>query len=247
MSGNSRTVQSSQPGSHPDLERVVRRHLSRPWQGPVAAHTRAAFDLAENWRARQGSQRPLVLDSGCGTGRSTLVLAERWPQSLVIGLDQSADRLQRGGRRFEQVPDNLLWLRAEAGDFWRLAVAAGWRLAHHALWFPNPWPKPGHLRRRWHGHPAWAELLRLGGQLELRTNWPIYAEEMALALACSGHRAETAAYTAQPPFLTDFEEKYQLSGHQLWQLTADLDAASVEDFEHLPVRDVGFQEDAAGH
>lgn len=220
MQANSRPVSSTQENLHPDLDAVVRRHLNNPWQKPLAEHNRRAFDDACDWRTRQGESRALLLDSGCGTGRSAMRLAARHPDALVIGLDQSAARIEIG--LAETRPDNLLLLRAEAADFWRLAQAAGWRLTGHYLLYPNPWPKPGHLRRRWHGHPVFPSLLALGGRLELRSNWQLYVEEFAAALALAGHSASAVPFSAGEAPLSDFETKYAASGHALYRLVAEL-------------------------
>ena len=123
-----------------------------------------------------------MLDSGCGTGASTRALARAHPDCLVIGVDKSVARLGRtGASAFPHREGNAVWLRAELSSFWRLALQAGWALERHYLLYPNPWPKPGQLQRRWHGHPVFPELLRLGGRLELRCNWEIYALEFAAA------------------------------------------------------------------
>ena len=50
--------------------------------------------------------------------------------------------------------------------------------------YPNPWPKKKHLGRRWHGAPVFPALVKLGGELEMRSNWQTYLDEFALALAC---------------------------------------------------------------
>ena len=99
-------------------------------------------------------------------------------------------------------------------------------VARHCIFYPNPWPKAEHLGRRWHGHPRFADLLRLGGRLELRTNWPVYAQEFAHALQVAGHAATlgvVAAPEAEP--ISPFERKYALSGHTLWLLQAQLPGA----------------------
>ena len=113
MFANSRSVTSNQTGIHNDLERVVRRHLQSPWQAPIADHDAQAFAQLQQWRQAQGAERPLMLDSGCGTGSSSLLLASQHPEALVVGVDQSAARLERAGRRFQALPDNLLLLRGE--------------------------------------------------------------------------------------------------------------------------------------
>lgn len=218
--GDSRIPMSSQGGPHPALAEKLDRHLSCPWQAPVAAHNRAAFERAEQWRRNAGPERALILDSGCGTALSSVQLAEANPGALVIGLDQSRARLTRAENRF-RLPANLLLLRAECADFWRLARARGWSLERHYLLYPNPWPKPAHLGRRWHGHPVFPELLALGGELEVRSNWLIYLEEMALALARAGRRLSgPETFTPHGPE-TDFERKYHHSGHPLYRLRCD--------------------------
>ncbi|MZR61693.1 tRNA (guanosine(46)-N(7))-methyltransferase TrmB [Alcanivorax sp. DP30] len=222
MYANSRAVQSNQEGVHTDLEKVVVRHLANPWQAPFADHDREAFAQASQWRAKQGSERPLMLDSGCGTGRSSVHLARANPQALVIGADQSADRLTKAQRRFAPLPDNLLLLRSDCAGLWRLMVEAGWQLARHQILYPNPWPKSAHLKRRWHGHPVWPAVLALGGELELRSNWPIYLQEVQAALALSGHVASIEALPEGQEPVTDFEEKYQASGQVNWRLLVEL-------------------------
>lgn len=219
MFANSPMVSSNQDGTHAALEAVVRRHLAHPWRAPIADHDHQAFRNARDWVG--ASQRALIFDSGCGTGRSSVRLARCHPDALVLGLDQSAHRLARAPRRF-RIPDNLLLLRTDCSGFWRLAEEAGWRLWRHYLLYPNPWPKSAHLKRRWHGHPVFPHLLALGGTLVLRSNWPVYPQEMASALALTGRQAALKEHLPEGDALTDFEDKYRHSGHRLWELTAEL-------------------------
>ncbi|MEJ8568530.1 tRNA (guanine(46)-N(7))-methyltransferase TrmB [Elongatibacter sediminis] len=200
---------------------MVRRHLDHPWRGVPHAPTVAAFSQVAEWVERDS--RPLILDSGCGTGSSTREIARVWPDCLVIGIDRSEARLGRlAAPGLPWRDGNALWVRAELADFWRLAVAAGWKLERHYLLYPNPWPKAAHLRRRWHGHPGFTALLALGGCLELRTNWRIYAEEFALALglATGGNVAVESQVTG--PVTTPFERKYRARGDPLFRVVRDL-------------------------
>lgn len=226
MAGRSRAVHSSQPGVHPRLEAVVKRHLARPWLAPLHAPTRAAFDaLREEIGSRPSG---LVLDSGCGTGESTRRLARLYPDCLVIGLDKSADRLGRGGiREWPHRERNAVWLRAELASFWRLALAAGWRLTYHYLLYPNPWPKPSQLQRRWYAHPAFPALLALGGQLEMRCNWRIYAEEFALATRLALGTDAKLRQLPESEALSPFERKYRASGHRVYSVSVSCEAGAV--------------------
>jgi len=169
-----------------------------------------------------------VLDSGCGTGESTRSIARALPDCLVIGVDKSEARLARtGASSFPHREGNVIWLRAELATFWRLALRAGWRLRHHFLLYPNPWPKPGQLRRRWHAHPVFPDLLRLGGRLELRCNWEIYAQEFAAATNQLLGTCVRPRPLAGSAVTTPFERKYRVSGHPLYSVSVSCDAAAV--------------------
>ncbi|MBT6351548.1 MAG: methyltransferase, partial [Halieaceae bacterium] len=90
------------------------------------------------------------------------------------------------------------------------------RLQSHWMLYPNPWPKASQLKRRVHGHGAFPLLSKLGGSLEMRTNWNIFATEFAQAAAVIGLLGTCEAYTSASP-LTLFEKKYQQRGHELWR------------------------------
>jgi len=216
-SASSRRVTSDQPGIHPRLPAVLSRHRQRAWARPPAAHAADALTAIEGARAVHGGA--VVLDSGCGNGEATLALARAHPGRLVVGIDKSAARLARVPRGDVS---NLLFVRADVVDIWRAARQRGWAVAAHYLLYPNPWPKQRHLMRRWHGHPAFDDLVALGGRLELRTNWATYAEEFAFALADWCAR-EVAVRTWRPTVATSaFERKYLASGHALHRVVAEL-------------------------
>lgn len=213
--GNSRFISSAQTGPHRDLEAVVRRHMAHPFRKPVADYNREALGVALAAHAAWNAQAPLILDAGCGVGWSALNLAQAFPDHFVIGVDQSLDRISRG--KPMEMPANAVLIRADLVDFWRLLAGEGIRLARHYNLYPNPWPKIGHLARRWQGHavfPVWKDL---GGELECRSNWGIYIEEMAQALGLlSGQAVGAEAWQTTEP-ITPFEKKYLASGHELWR------------------------------
>jgi tRNA G46 methylase TrmB len=220
---SSAPVHSSQTQVHPGLVRVVRRHHQSLWQLKPHQPTLMAFNLLQQLLSSEAG-RPLILDSGCGNGQSTLGIAAEHPESLVIGIDQSAKRLQRtGASSFPHQQGNVIWIRAELANFWWLANQAGWKLSKHYLLYPNPWPKPSQLSRRWHGHPVFPSLLALGGALELRCNWEIYAQEFAFALK-EMRGIQATVNSLQPnEAISPFEKKYRDSGLPLFQVKAQLD------------------------
>lgn len=219
MQNTSRLVISNQPGPHHDLARRIDRALATPLRKPIAAHTQEAFEQANRWY--QARHAPLIIDAGCGVGISTRQLAAQFPDHAVIGVDRSEDRL---GRDHGTLPDNALLVRADLVDFWRLADQARWQLERHYLLYPNPYPKAAHLKMRWHGHPVLPTLLALGGQLEVRSNWQLYIEEFALAVAqVTGRQADIGIWTPGSEYLTPFEAKYDKSGQTLWRLQVQLE------------------------
>jgi len=221
MYANSREVNSVQSGPHDKLAELVLRHRDHPFRKPYAPWNSEAFEAAmQAW----GGKLPLLLDSGCGVGWSSLQLARQYPDHFVIGVDQSEDRLQRG--KPGEMPENLLFVRADVVDFWRLLVEAEVTLARHYILYPNPWPKIGHLARRWHGHPVFPAVPALGGVLECRSNWRVYVEELAQALQLlCGKTGTVEDWMVSGEPLTAFERKYRDSGQSLYRLVVDLGAA----------------------
>lgn len=226
QSNFSAPVRSVQLEPHPQLERVVRRHCLHDWRVRPHQPTVAAFDQLQ--ALLEGSPpRPLILDSGCGTGESTQLIGTVYPDSWVIGIDQSSKRLEKtGAMQFPHVQGNVIWIRAELASFWWLAHQAGWQLAGHYILYPNPWPKPAQLRRRWHGHPVFPTLLSLGGKLEVRTNWEVYAQEFAAAIEMAAHVTVHMDVPGGRVVTTPFERKYRDSGLSLFRVRAGLSPRS---------------------
>ena len=228
-----RSVTTNQDDIYKNLEAVVRKYAATTFLRPVADHTREAFERVCELVSNSGE---LVLDSGCGTGESTLHLARKFKDVPVIGIDKSAVRLTKAGnsRQLElstggacEVPPNAFWIRAELLDFWRLALekvnVGEWKILYHALYYPNPWPKESEATRRFHLHPIFPTLLQLSPVTELRTNWDIYAREFAEAAHVAGEAlslkldVELSAFNPENSE-TAFERKYQTAGQELYRV-----------------------------
>jgi tRNA (guanine-N7-)-methyltransferase len=151
------------------------------WVIPDDAVDQAGFDLA----AWFGREAPLIVEIGSGIGEATAALASARPDHDVLALE-----VWRPG-----VADTL-WQLADAGaENVRLcSVDAVWVLDHLVaegrlaeLWtfFPDPWPKTRHHKRRL-VDPAFAALaasrLAPGAAWRLATDWAQYAERMRTVL-----------------------------------------------------------------
>jgi len=222
LNANSRPVSSAQSTTHRHLHQQVARHTHSVFLKPINDVNKRAFDQSmAAWN--QAGNAPLILDAGCGVGLSSRYLAQQTPSHFVIGVDQSADRLGRGVEWPYAVPLNMVLIRADLVDYWRLLHQAGVALARHYVLYPNPWPKIGQLSRRWHGHAVFPTVAALGGEFECRSNWSIYIEECAAALT----QLTTLPVVAEPYItaapITPFEKKYQASGHALWRCRVRLE------------------------
>ena len=222
MQAESRPVHSNQTEPHARLAEVVARHLEHEFLKPLAPFGEPAFEQAiEAWQAHGGS---LLIDAGCGVGLSTRRLAQQFPDAFVVGVDQSAHRLGRHRRWSAPLPTQFLTVRADLVDFWQRMALAKIRPLRQYLLYPNPWPKKTQLQRRWHAHPIFPTVVRLGGYLECRSNWKIYIDEMAIALQqVTGREVHSERYPVTPvAALTPFEQKYAASGHALWRCSIQL-------------------------
>lgn len=254
-----RSVTTNQDGLYKNLETVVRKYATTAFLRPVASHTQEAFEeackIVANFKtadvtsaaavtaansangtatnSANDTAAQVVLDSGCGTGESTLHLARKFPGIPVLGLDKSAVRLSHSketrskGEPSEAVPANAFWLRAELLDFWKLALekvrTGEWHIPYHALYYPNPWPKQSEATRRFHLHPVFPTFMELGDVIELRTNWEIYAREFEAAARLWASIAGKSTDIACESFVpnapeTAFERKYNEARQQLWRV-----------------------------
>ena len=223
MPANSRIPTSAQTDIHAQLGALLERHRQAPFRKPYADYNRAAFEESQARRLRVAPRAPLILDSCCGVGESSIALARAFPEHYVIGVDQSASRLARQiSGKDTGLPENLDLVRADLVDYWRLLHDASVRLARHYLLYPNPWPKIGHLSRRWHGHAVFPQMLELGGVLECRSNWGIYVDEFCFAVKQLSGRVVTPETFVPTETLTPFERKYLASGHVLYRCVVAL-------------------------
>ena len=215
----SREVTSNQAGIHQHLKAVVEKHLATTWQKPISEFSKDVFARVEAWWALD--DRPLVLDSCCGTGESSVRLAKEFPHNRVLGFDRSQVRLNKLVNKLS-VPENCCIIRANADDLWRQLVAANIYPERHFMLFPNPYPKAAQLNQRWHGSPVFPYLMSLGGSIEVRSNWKTYLDELAVAITiATGVGVCVEDYHPELVY-SAFEKKYRDSGHNLWRLSAQI-------------------------
>lgn len=220
ITGDSKAIVTNQPGVHEKLVEIVNKHIAHPSQKPIQAHTQQAFDeINEIVQAFSGE---VILDSCCGVGQSTRLIAKQNPEALVIGVDKSAHRINRNVDEVkldngEGTVNNFHLVRADLNDFYRLVVAANWQVTQHYILYPNPWPKAKHVQRRWHGSAVFPQIVAIGQEIILRSNWLLYLEEFQVAAGILNFQGTISTINVTQP-LTPFEAKFHASGQQCWQL-----------------------------
>jgi tRNA (guanine-N7-)-methyltransferase len=215
--------------------------LSR-WQKarPIADHTLRAFHHVAEWRHKR-SNRPLIFDSGCGTGRSSQMLATLFPSHDIVGIDRNDALLKRstvyqpaGSSKAmdHEAPSNVFLIRADLVDFWRLAYADGWKLDYHFLLYPNPYPKPSDIKSRIYGHPVFPIMIALGGTVEVRSSWEAYCIDFAAAASAIAHGAVVDGphifQLGSKSAITNFEAKYHACSQPLYRLLVSLPRCAVD-------------------
>ncbi len=237
MYANSKTPTSNQQGVHPGLDSVIAHHRSSRFNKPIAEKTRRLFQKLD--ALCKDLQREIIIDAGCGNAKSTCQLARKHPRALVIGIDRSAARLKTLCPSTDLMQyKNRVLLRADLVDFYLLANLHHWHVKQQYWFYPNPWPKKKHLKRRWHGHALFPLIINLGGRIELRCNWDVYAREFIHAVALLGltHYSYQAGYIPEQA-ASPFERKYLHSGHCLYRcvVTADLATKNqiMDDYNQL--------------
>jgi len=227
FTGDSKAIITNQTGIHEKLEVIVEKHFSHPFQKPYQSHTKQAFNEVNEHVQAFLADKPdgeIILDSCCGVGQSTRLLAQRNPEALVIGVDKSSNRIERNVEGFDSAngyhAENFHLVRADLNDFYRLVKTANWPVKQHYILYPNPWPKSKHVQRRWHGSAVFPTLITIGKHIILRSNWRLYLEEFQLAADIAGLSGNITPVNDDEA-LTPFEAKYKASGQQCWQLVVE--------------------------
>jgi tRNA (guanine-N7-)-methyltransferase len=166
------------------------------------------------------STRPLVLEIGSGMGETTIVIAREHPEADFIAVEVHGPGVGSLLNAIERESlSNLRVIRHDAVEVLERMVADASLAAIH-LFFPDPWPKKRHHKRRL-VQPAFATLaaskLKPGGILHAATDWPEYAEHMAAVLA-----AEPLLEPAERGFAARPSTKFESRGRRLGHPIRDL-------------------------
>jgi tRNA (guanine-N7-)-methyltransferase len=168
-----------------------------------------------------GNHRPITLEIGFGNGEALAEMTRHHPEHNYLGVEVHGPGIGHLLLRLAaQESRNIRLLQTDAMELLRRHLPAG-SLTEILLFFPDPWPKQRHHKRR----IVQAEFARLahralkpGGTLRMATDWEDYARQMlAVLTAVQGMKnfAGTGNYAPRPENrpLTRFERRGQRLGH----------------------------------
>jgi tRNA (guanine-N7-)-methyltransferase len=174
-------------------------------------------------------QAPRVLEIGFGNGDALRFAAARDPQRDYIGIEVHAPGVGRLLNALDaDAATHVRLYHHDAVEVLRNEIAES-SLDEVRIYFPDPWHKKRHNKRRLI-QPEFAALLvsrlRVGGRLHAATDWQDYAEQMWEVLdATEGlqNRAGPRGQVPRPDWRpqTHFETRGQKLGHGVWDLVYD--------------------------
>jgi tRNA (guanine-N7-)-methyltransferase len=217
-------------------QRRIRSFVLRT--GRMTAGQKQAYE--QNWSSRGltlndgmldgeatfGRRAPRVLEIGFGMGGSLLEMAKAAPEQDFIGIEVHVPGVGRllGGME-QQGVNNIRLYCDDAVEVLNHCIADH-SLARIQIYFPDPWQKKKHHKRRLI-QAGFVQVLRqklqVGGILHLATDWQNYAEHMlAVMTAASGFTNLDAeqGYSPRPDYrpVTKFEQRGERLGHGVWDL-----------------------------
>jgi tRNA (guanine-N7-)-methyltransferase len=176
--------------------------------------------------ALYGRDAPRTLEIGFGNGDNLATLARAHPERDFLGIEVHRSGVGRLLRTLESEQlTNVRLICHDAVEVLACQIAPHW-LQEILIFFPDPWPKKRHHKRRLL-QPAFAQQLaqRLvrGGVVRVATDWQPYALEILAALAAVGELDNLAAegrFVARPAerHPTRFEQRGARLGHEVWDL-----------------------------
>ena len=184
------------------------------------AYAPALLDLD----AAFGRPVPKILEIGFGMGETTVQIALAHPQNDYLGIEVHTPGVGSLLRLIEaHALANVRIIQHDAVEVLSHMIAPESLSAIH-VFFPDPWPKKRHHKRRLIQPP----LVRLlssrllpGGYLHLATDWEDYAQQMLEVLSAEAQLVNSAqGFAARPAYrpLTKFETRGLKLGHRVWDI-----------------------------
>lgn len=167
---------------------------------------------------------PKILEIGFGMGETTATIAQAHPENDYLGIEVHTPGV---GALLKQIVElnlkNVRVVQHDAVEVLQRMIAPATLDGVH-LFFPDPWPKKRHHKRRLIQPPfvtSLAAKMKAGAYLHAATDWEDYAQQMLQVLSAEAALENTATNFAQRPDSrpeTKFERRGVKLGHRVWDL-----------------------------
>ncbi|MDN4501959.1 tRNA (guanosine(46)-N7)-methyltransferase TrmB [Alteromonadaceae bacterium BrNp21-10] len=196
--------------------------IEQCWPSKGLEHKNGLVDFATEF----GRQAPVVLEIGFGMGTSFVTMAQAESDKDFIGIEVHKPGVGAClGNAQEQGVNNFRIFEHDAIEILADCIADN-SLSRVQLFFPDPWHKKRHHKRRI-VKPEFVQALRqkltIGGVFHMATDWENYAEHMLEVMSDADGFANLSAdntFVPRPDHrpLTKFEQRGHRLGHGVWDL-----------------------------
>jgi tRNA (guanine-N7-)-methyltransferase len=221
-------------GAAPAARRPIRSYVLR--QGRMSDAQKRAYNSLRapyvidyapgplDLDAAFGRRATTILEIGCGMGETTAAIAQAHPDIDYLGVEVHSPGVGSLLKRLAEIGlTNVRVVQHDAVEVVEHMLSPDSLDGVH-VFFPDPWPKKRHHKRRLI-QPDFVRLLaqriRPGGYLHLATDWEPYAQQMLEVLSAEPLLANTATGFAPRPAhrpLTKFEQRGLTLGHPVFDL-----------------------------
>lgn len=185
-----------------------------------------ASDAPLDFTALYHREAPVILEIGFGNGDTLATIARNNPENNYLGIEVHRPGVGHLLMRIEEYGlTNVRVMCADAVEVLQKQIPDGALQAVY-LFFPDPWHKKRHHKRR-QVQPEWAQLIRrklkIGGYLHMATDWQEYAEHMLATLENAegfNNPSNQSGFSTRPAYrpVTKFEQRGTRLGHGVWDL-----------------------------
>jgi tRNA (guanine-N7-)-methyltransferase len=224
------TAEAADPVVHRPIRSFVLRQgrfspaQQRAYQTLMPHHGIAYAPRALDLDAQFGRAGPKVLEIGFGMGETTAAIAQARPECDFVAVEVHTPGIGGLLRLIDECElTNIRIIQHDAVDVVQHMIEAG-ALAGVHIFFPDPWPKKRHHKRRLLQPPfvhLLAQRLAPDGYLHVATDWQDYAEETFGVLAAEPLLVNSVeGFAPRPAYrpLTKFERRGLGLGHGVWDL-----------------------------
>ena len=187
-----------------------------------------------NWEALFGNENPVEIEIGCGKGRFLLEASRQHPEINYIGVERALKYAQRAKEwLLKGNATQVFLICSDAAYLVDRYIGEGTVEAYH-VYFPDPWPKRRHAKRRLFRNEVWLRgltrtLNSSRGRIHIATDYAEYFYEIH---ACLAH---TPPLVYLPPdsleiehIPTSFEIKYRAEGRKIYRAVYQMGSASYK-------------------